>query len=105
MITEEIAYFIKEKDTHVLFAIKPIIDKLKDFLPEYEQETGTVGELMELKYPSNPKAYSAPLDEIEEIVRIVAEDEGIGTLFYVMMIAMRLFVMLEHMLNFQNWQL
>ncbi len=78
LITEEIAYFIKEKDTHLLFAIKPIIDKLKDFLPEYEQETGTVGELMELKYPSNPKAYSAPLDEIEEIVRIVAEDEGIG---------------------------
>ena len=35
--------------------------KLIIFLPGYEQETGTVGELMELKYPPNPKAYSAPM--------------------------------------------
>ena len=78
LLLEEIADFIKEKDTHVLFAIKPIIDRLKPLLPDYEQETGTVGELMELKYPPNPKAYSAPLEELAEIVRIVADDEGIG---------------------------
>lgn len=78
LLLEEIADFIKEKDTHVLFAIKPIIDRLKLFLPGYEQETGTVGELMELKYPPNPKAYSAPMEELAEIVRIVADDEGIG---------------------------
>ena len=78
LILEEIADFIKEKATHVLFAIKPIIDRLKPFLPGYEQETGTVGELMELKYPPNPKAYSAPMEELAEIVRIVADDEGIG---------------------------
>lgn len=78
LLLDEITDFIKEKDTHVLFAIKPIIDKLKPFLLEYEQETGTVGELIELKYPPNPKAYSAPIDEFEEIVKIVAEDEDIG---------------------------
>ena len=78
MITEEIADFIKEKDSKVLFAIKPIIDKLKGLLPEYEQETGIVGELKELEYPANHDAYSAPMDELEEIVEIVAEDEGIG---------------------------
>ena len=78
LIIEEIADFIKQKDTNVLFVIKPIIDRLKELLPEYEQETGIVGELMELEYPPNEDAYSASMDELEEIVKIIAEDEGIG---------------------------
>ncbi|MDO5849817.1 MAG: GNAT family N-acetyltransferase [Methanobacteriaceae archaeon] len=77
-IPSEIADFIKEKDTHVLFGMIQIIDKLKEFLPDYSQETGIVGELKELKYPPNPKAYSIPLEEMEEVVKVVAADEDIG---------------------------
>ena len=44
--------FIKQKRSNVLFSVKPIIDKLKGHLPEYEQETGIVGELMEFKISS-----------------------------------------------------
>lgn len=77
-IDTEIADFIKEKDTNVLFGMKPIIDKLKILLPEYSQESGIVGELKELRYPPNPKAYSASFEELDEIVKIIAEDEDIG---------------------------
>ena len=75
---EEVADFIKEKDSNVLFAVKEVIDNIEQFLPEYKRDVGIIGELTELKYPVNPDAYSAPLDEIEEIVKIVAEDENIG---------------------------
>lgn len=77
-LVDEIVDFIKQKDPNVFFSIKPNIDKLKVHFPEYEQETGIVGELRELKYPPNIKAYSAPLDELKEIVEIIAEDEDIG---------------------------
>lgn len=77
-IADEIVEFIKDKDPNVIFAMKQIIDKIKCSLPKYTQEDGTVSELKELKYPVNPKAYSASLDELDEIVRIVAEDENIG---------------------------
>ena len=77
-IIEEIVEFIKDKNPNVLFAVKPVIDKIKQYLPEYQQETGTVGELIELKHPPNIDAYSAPMEEIEEIVKIVSEYEGIG---------------------------
>ena len=77
-LVDEIVDFIKQKDPNVFFSIKPNIDKLKVHFPEYEQETGIVGELKELKYPPNIKAYSAPLDELKEIVEIIAEDEDIG---------------------------
>lgn len=77
-IVNEIVNFITKRNTNVIFSIKENIDKLKFFLPNYKQETGTVSELFELKFPPNNKAYEASVDEIEEIVRIIAEDENIG---------------------------
>lgn len=77
-ITEEIVEFIKNKNPHVLFGMKQIIDKIKDSLPEYVQDDGIISELKELKVDANPNAYSAPIEEMAEIVEIVAEDEGIG---------------------------
>lgn len=77
-IINEIVDFIKKKDPQVIFAIKPIIDKLKKELCKYKQETGIVGELSELTYMPNHNAYSASLSEIAEIVKIIADDEEIG---------------------------
>lgn len=78
LICKEIADFILQKDPKVIFSIKENIDKIKEYLPDYSQETGYVGELMEIKYPVENNAYSAPIDELEEIVSIIAEDENIG---------------------------
>ena len=78
LIVEEIVDFIKQKETNVLFAVKPVTDKIKELLPDYVQSTGIVGELKELNIEPNPDAYSASLEELEEIVRIISEDEGIG---------------------------
>ena len=77
-IKEEIVDFINKKEPPVLFSIKPVIDSIKYSLPNYEQETGIVGELIELEYPPNKDVYSAPIEEFEEIVKLIAEDEGIG---------------------------
>lgn len=77
-IVMEIAQFIKSKESNSIFGMKPILDELYEFLPYYHQETGYVGELTELKYPPNPNSYSASLDELDEIVKIIAEDEDIG---------------------------
>lgn len=77
-ICEEIVEFIKNNNPHVLFGMKQIIDKIKGHLPEYTQEDGIIGEFKELKYDANPRAYSASIDEMDEIVKIVAEDENIG---------------------------
>ena len=77
-IPNEIIEFIQNKDSNSIFAMKPILDTLHEFLPEYHQESGYVGELIEVKYPPNPDAYSASIDELPEIVKIIAEDENIG---------------------------
>lgn len=77
-IATEIADFLINKDSHGIFGMKEIIDQIQELLPDYEREDGTVSELKELKYDANPKVYSASIDEIDEIVKIVSEDEGIG---------------------------
>ncbi|OEC97288.1 MULTISPECIES: GNAT family N-acetyltransferase [Methanobrevibacter] len=78
LIIEEIVKFIKQKDVKTLFSIKPIINKINEFLPNYKQETGIVGELKKLIFEPNVHAYSAPISELEEIVKLVSEDENIG---------------------------
>lgn len=75
---KEIADFVLEKDPPVTLGMKEVIDELRKYMPGYEEELGNVGQLKQLKYNPNPNAYSASLDELEEIVKILAEDEGIG---------------------------
>jgi hypothetical protein len=77
-ISDEIVEFIKNKEPHVLFGMKQIIDKIQEFLPNYTQEDGIISELKQLKHTPNPDAYSAPIEEISEIVELVSQDEDIG---------------------------
>lgn len=77
-IVEEVADFIKNKNSNVVFAMEHTIDKIQDSLSNYVRENGIVAELKELKHDPNPNAYSASIDEIAEIVKIVSEDENIG---------------------------
>lgn len=75
---EEIAIFLKEKNPTGISGMKKSIDEIREFLPEFEEEIGGVGELIELKYPPNPNAYSAPMEELDEITKVISEDENIG---------------------------
>ena len=78
LIADEIVDFIKSKDSNVVFGIKESLNKIKDLMPEYSIELGTVGELSDIKVSPSDSVYSAPIDEIAEIVEIVAQDENIG---------------------------
>lgn len=75
---QEIADFLKEKGSAMIWGMKETIDKVKALMPGFEEEVGIVGKLGDLKTDPDPKAYSADFDELEEIVRLVAADEGIG---------------------------
>lgn len=75
---KEIAEFILEKDSRNIFAIKETIDMLKPYMPGFDEEIGTVGQIKELKVEPNKDAYSAGVDELSEIAKVVAEDENIG---------------------------
>lgn len=76
--SSEIAEFVLSKDAPIVLGMKETIDKIKEYFPDYHEELGTVGQIKELKYSANPKAYSASVAELPEIVKIVAADEGIG---------------------------
>lgn len=75
---DEIAEFIHAKNPSIVLGIKETIDKMKPYMPGYTEELGTVGQIRELKYPANKDAYSAPVEELEDIVKVVAADEAIG---------------------------
>lgn len=78
LIADEIVDFIKYKDSNVVFGIKETLNKIKDLMPEYSIELGTVSELSDIKVSPSDSVYSATIDEIAEIVEIVAQDENIG---------------------------
>lgn len=78
LIVEEIVSFVLKKEPPIVLGIKEVIDKIKPYMPGYEEELGTVGQIKNLKCAPNTEAYSAGIDELAEIVEIIAADEGIG---------------------------
>lgn len=78
LIVDEIIEFIRNHDPSMISGMSDIIETIEDFLPEYESEIGTVAKLQDLTYPPNHDAYLAPFDELEEIAKVIAEDENLG---------------------------
>ncbi len=78
LIIDEIIEFIKEHNPTMVSGMKETIDGIRDFLPGYEKEIGTVARLNKLTYPPNPDAYLAPFEELEEIAHVIAQDEALG---------------------------
>jgi len=74
----EIASFIKNMKPTGIFGMEKTIEKIYEYFPNYKKEIGSVAELKDLKYPPNNDAYSASLDELTEIVELIAEDENLG---------------------------
>lgn len=78
LIADELAEFIKRKNPGIISGRKKSIDKIKYLFPNYSEEIGIIGELEELTYPPSPNAYSASIDEIDEIAKIIHQDENLG---------------------------
>lgn len=75
---KEIAEFIKLRNPTGISGMKQTIDKIHEYLPEFTQEIGSVAELIKLKYTPNNDAYLAPFKELNEIAKVVSEDENVG---------------------------
>ena len=75
---KEIAEFILEKDAKNVFGMKETMDMLRPYMPDYEEELGTVGQIKELKCEPNKDVYSAEINELSEACELVAADEAIG---------------------------
>lgn len=78
LIADELKEFIVSKNPDVVSGMEKSMYMIKDAFQDYRETVGFVGRLNELKYPPNPDTYSASDDEIEEIARLVANDEHIG---------------------------
>lgn len=78
LIASEISEFLIDNDSEVIFGMKEIIDIIKEYLPEFTEELGFVGKLTRNIYSISAEPYSASLNEIGEIVELVASDENIG---------------------------
>lgn len=78
LIPEEIANFIKKHEYSIIFGMKKTLDYVYKHLPEYKSEIGVISKLTTLKYHPNHNAYSAPIDELKDIVEIISEDENLG---------------------------
>lgn len=74
----EVADFLFEKNAKLIFGIEEVINRLHHHFAEYEIELGTVGRLGEIKCECYDDAYPAPLEELEEVVKLVAADPSIG---------------------------
>ena len=77
-IVDEMIDFIKQRNPTVISGMKDSMYQIKDAFLEYSETSGVVAKLTELKYPPDVNAYSAPIDEMEEIVKLVVQEENLG---------------------------
>lgn len=77
LIATELIDFIKEHDCEGISGCKKSIDQIKHVFCEYHETNGIIGKLTKLTYPPNPEAYCASLDEMEEIAKIISQNENL----------------------------
>lgn len=75
---DELTEFLREKDPPNIFGAFETIALIRGDFTDYEEEPGIVGHLKELVMPVDKSVRKAEAGELEEIVRLVAEDEDIG---------------------------
>ena len=78
LIAKEISEFIQDRNSDMIFGMKEVIDIIKEYLPRFDEELGFVGHLTKDITLISDEPYSASLDEIPEIVKLVVSDENIG---------------------------
>ena len=78
LIVDETIDFIKEKDPDIITGMGKSMCQIKDAFLEYNEYIGSIAKLDELTYPPNHDAYLASDEELEEIAKIIADDENLG---------------------------
>ncbi|WP_407421284.1 GNAT family N-acetyltransferase [Methanobrevibacter sp.] len=78
LVANEISEFILQRNSDVIFGMNEVINRIKEYLPEFTEELGFVGHLTKSIDLLSNEPYSASLDEIHEIVELVVSDENIG---------------------------
>lgn len=77
LIAEELIDFLIQNDCQGVSGCKDSIDQIKDAFPDYKETVGIIGKLIELKYPPNLDAYSASLEEMGEIAKVISQNENL----------------------------
>lgn len=77
LIANELIEFIKINNFEGISGCKDSMDKIKGAFPDYKKTLAIIGKLNKLIYPPNPKVYSINIDELEEVARIVYENENL----------------------------
>lgn len=78
LMADELIGFLKDNEAQGISACKESMDLIESAFSDYHKTTGIIGKLTELSYPPNNDAYSAPLDEMEEISKIVSKDKNLS---------------------------
>ena len=78
LISDELIDFLKEKKCQGVSGCKESMDQIKHAFPTYEETIGIIGKLEELSYEPNTDAYSASLNEMEEIAKIISKDKNLS---------------------------
>lgn len=78
LIASEIIDFIKQNDCQGISGCKQSMEQIEPAFPSYHKTTGIIGKLEKLSYPPNNEAYSASLDEMEEISKIISQNENLS---------------------------
>lgn len=77
LISDELIDFLKEKKCQGVSGCKESMDQIKHAFPTYQETIGIIGKLEELSFEPNVNAYSAPLDEMQEIAEIISKDKNL----------------------------
>ena len=78
LIYEEIIDFINQKNPTVISGMGDILIPIRDEFPDYSETLGFVAKLTELEYPSDSNAYTAPMDELDEIAKLLVQEDNLG---------------------------
>lgn len=81
IIPDEMISFIKSRNPDIITGMKEAMLQIKEGFLDYHEVQSNIGRLNELTYPSNPEAYTASVDELEEITELVYEDENLGMIY------------------------
>lgn len=78
LIADELTDFLISEKAQGISGCKDSINQIIDSFSSYHMTLAIIGKLAELKYPPNDDAYSASMEEMEEIAKIVSKNENLA---------------------------
>lgn len=75
---DDIVEFIGANNPSIITGTGQIINHIQEYLPEYEAEFGSVGQIKNVVNLDSSNIEIASIDDMYEISRLLIEDEGLG---------------------------